>query len=91
MILGDVGATGSRVGPVARRPRPRPYSLLGLLFLDIVGEIRKGLDVESGLSGEGFVIKIAILTSSPFRRSCGVCFARAAITSVVFYLEMREV
>lgn len=49
MILGDGGATASRVGPVARCARtyslPVYRPLLGLLFLDIIGEIRKGLDV----------------------------------------------
>lgn len=90
MILGHGGATASRVGPVARCARtyslPVYRPLLGLLFLDIIGEIRKGLDVWSGLANEASAITLAILTSSPFRRSCGVCFTRAAITSVELLL-----
>ena len=56
------------------------WSLLCLFLLYIVCEIRESLDQVLG-SCLREACQICFLTSSPFLRSCGVCFMRAAMVS----------
>lgn len=56
------------------------FAGFGLLLLNIVGEIGESLELckrNCNLRHQRY------LTSSPFRRSCGVCFIRVAMSELV--------
>ena len=92
MIFGDGRAAGGGIATVAWYNRTYSFaihwSLLGLLLLDIVCKVGEGL---RAIQSQTMSTTVQMsLTNSPFLRSCGVCFIRAAMMGNLIYLEMRE-
>jgi hypothetical protein len=56
-----------------------------LLLFDVVGKVREGLDRVRRQTKDK---ELEFSTSSPFRRSCSVCFIRVPIVNIVLSVQI---